>query len=60
MKCQHYCNAPLRCPECVRRFWRWLERYTAGPAKAQEGPKTARTFHECAADHVREKSANEI
>lgn len=28
MTCHHYCNAPLRCPTCVRRFWRWLEKRT--------------------------------
>jgi hypothetical protein len=21
MICHHYCNEPMRCPSCVRRFW---------------------------------------
>jgi hypothetical protein len=28
MRCDHYCNEPLRCPECNRRFWRWAENHT--------------------------------
>ena len=25
MICHHYCNNPLACPECVKRFWKWAE-----------------------------------
>jgi hypothetical protein len=24
----HYCNNPLRCISCVRRFWLWAENYS--------------------------------
>jgi hypothetical protein len=30
MNCHHYCNEPLRCPECIRRFWKWAENHTRG------------------------------
>lgn len=30
MRCHHYCNEPLRCPECVKRFWKWAENHTRG------------------------------
>lgn len=26
--CHHFCNEPLRCPTCVRRFWKWAEART--------------------------------
>jgi hypothetical protein len=36
MVCHHYCNEPLRCPECVRRFWAWAQaRTNAPPRKGQ-------------------------
>ena len=28
MVCHHYCNDPLTCPECIRRFWTWAENYS--------------------------------
>ena len=28
--CHHYCNNPLACPECVRRFWKWAQNHTQG------------------------------
>jgi len=28
IRCHHYCNCELRCPECVRRFWKWAENYS--------------------------------
>lgn len=49
MKCHHYCNNPLRCPECIKRFWRWLEQWTnnAGRSKrAKTRVQTAKTFYE--------------
>jgi hypothetical protein len=28
MRCHHYCNCELSCPECVRRFWEWAQNHT--------------------------------
>jgi hypothetical protein len=39
MFCHHYCNCPLRCPECVSRFWKWAENHTRGSPKTRsKGP----------------------
>lgn len=43
----HYCNEPLRCPHCIRRFWAWAQGWTRGrPPKAGEA---APNFYEAAA-----------
>jgi hypothetical protein len=31
MTCHHYCNEPLRCPTCIRRFWAWASARTNSP-----------------------------
>lgn len=55
MKCHHFCNEPLRCPECIRRFWVWVHQHTNGKAsrrKRKDGTmkvETARSFYEHAA-----------
>jgi hypothetical protein len=33
MRCHHYCNEPLRCPECQRRFWQWAQARTNSPPR---------------------------
>lgn len=33
MQCHHYCNEPLHCSECIRRFWQWAERHTCYVSK---------------------------
>lgn len=33
MKAHHFHNEPLRCPECIRRFWKWVEMRTNSPPK---------------------------
>ena len=43
--CHHYCNEPLRCPECVRRFWKWAESHTRGRLKADVGGKVTPEAH---------------
>jgi len=35
--CHHYCNEPLRCPECIRRFYTWAQSHTHG-RKGAKGP----------------------
>jgi len=30
VKCHHYCNEPLRCPSCNKRFWQWAQQHTHG------------------------------
>jgi len=48
MVCHHYCNEPLRCPECIRRFWKWAQTHTNGrKPKAGEAPRVS--FYEAAA-----------
>ena len=50
-QCHHFCNEPLRCPSCIRRFWKWAENHTRGKAKRKrhEGvPTTALSFYEAA------------
>lgn len=48
MVCHHYCNNELRCPECIRRFWKWAEMHTNGrKPKAGEQPRIS--FYEAAA-----------
>lgn len=46
MRCHHYCNEPLRCPECVKRFWKWAEQHTRGRPPGAEDP--AVSFYEAA------------
>jgi hypothetical protein len=45
MICDHYCNNPIACPTCTRRFWKWAENHTRGRG---EGP----SFYDCAARFV--------
>lgn len=50
--CHHYCNNPLRCPECVRRFWKWAENHTRGRKKRVRfagGASPVLSFYEAAA-----------
>lgn len=47
MRCHHYCNEPLRCSECVRRFWKWAENHTR-PRKPEAGV-VGPNFYEAAA-----------
>lgn len=42
----HFCNT-LRCPVCVRRFWKWAENHTGASRTAAFG--TALSFYEAAA-----------
>jgi len=36
MECHHYCNEPLRCWSCIRRFWAWAEaRTNSKPRRGQ-------------------------
>ncbi len=35
--CHHFCNNPMACPECVRRFYQWAQSHTHGP-KDKTGP----------------------
>ena len=28
MRMHHYCNNELTCPECLKRFWQWVDDYT--------------------------------
>jgi hypothetical protein len=49
MVCDHYCNEPLRCPTCIRRFWRWAKAHTLGRPRQKRGPQTALSFYEAAA-----------
>jgi hypothetical protein len=52
MVCHHYCNEPLRCPECVRRFWKWAENHTRGRKQSAHTVFSAPapvTFYEAAA-----------
>ena len=53
----HYCNAPLRCPTCIRRFWAWAQQHTRGRVpKGEDGkratrpidPDTTPSFYEAA------------
>jgi hypothetical protein len=52
----HYCNEPLRCPRCIRRFYQWAERHTQGriPGPEQRQPTITQrqpprvTFYEAA------------
>lgn len=46
MRCHHYCNNPLACPECVRRFWKWAEQHTRG--RAPKGGASSTSFYEAA------------
>lgn len=47
----HFCNEPLRCPECVRRFWIWAERHTQGVAASPDtcDPRGGLSFYVAAA-----------
>ena len=40
----HYCNKPMRCPSCIRRFWTWAQSHTRGrvPKATPEGPLVLR------------------
>jgi hypothetical protein len=38
MRCHHYCNNPMTCAECIRRFYRWAENWTRG-RKDATGPQ---------------------
>lgn len=42
--CDHYCNEPMRCPTCNRRFYAWAQSHTRGRA-----PNRAESFYEAAA-----------
>jgi len=37
MRCHHYCNCPMSCPECIRRFYKWAQSHTYG-RKGAAGP----------------------
>lgn len=60
MVCDHYCNEPLRCPSCIRRFWAWLEQWSRGrvPGRNQRQPTIVQrqpprvTFYEAAAHNA--------
>lgn len=45
----HFCNCELRCPVCVRRFWKWAENHTRARGKAGA---SERGFYEAAAFKV--------
>lgn len=47
MICDHYCNAPLRCPTCIRRFWQWAQSHTRG--RAPRSDARVPPFYEAAA-----------
>jgi hypothetical protein len=49
MVCDHYCNEPLRCPVCIRRFWLWVQQHTRGRPRQRKGPQPERSFYEAAA-----------
>jgi hypothetical protein len=52
MLCHHYCNEPLRCPECIRRFWKWAENHTRGRRQSVHAVFSApahTSFYEAAA-----------
>ena len=38
MDTPHFCNEPIRCPACVRRFWAWAQSHTRGRPRARKGP----------------------
>jgi hypothetical protein len=46
--CHHFCNNPLMCPECQKRFWKWAQSHTNGPKKKKE-KGTSKSFYEVAA-----------
>lgn len=43
----HACNEPLRCPECIRRFWQWAENHTRGKRRRGDIDK-GESFYEAA------------
>jgi hypothetical protein len=57
MRCHHYCNEPLRCPECVRRFWMWAQNHTRGRERRQEASHDS--FYVCASRVSTVKLTNE-
>ena len=60
MECHHFCNNPLRCPECAKRFWKWAEQHSNGRGRRRkrrdgtEPVSTAHGFYEAAAKSYRE------
>lgn len=45
----HMCNEPIRCPWCIKRFWKWLEAYTQGRAPTRrEHTENPPNYFECA------------
>lgn len=46
MMCHHYCNCELRCPECIRRFWKRAENHTRG--RVPKGGSASVSFYEAA------------
>lgn len=55
MVCNHYCNEPMRCPECAKRFWAWAEHFTASRGKkaaSRRGRGCDVPFYEAAAKFI--------
>jgi len=44
----HACNEPIRCPECIKRFWKWAQSHTQGRPPSAGGATTALSFYEAA------------
>lgn len=44
----HACNEPMRCPECIRRFYQWAQSHTYG-RRARTAPPGEPNFYEAAA-----------
>jgi hypothetical protein len=56
MKMHHYCNCELRCPECIRRFWKWAENHTR--ARAPKTGVAGPSFYEAATRRVESPKKN--
>lgn len=53
MVCDHFHNEPIRCPTCIRRFWKWAQMHTRGRQHGKcvgdpEGGQSI-SFYVCAA-----------
>lgn len=51
--CQ-YGPRTLACRDCVLSFWAWVKQHTRGRPRQRKGVTPARSFYECAGDHMNE------